>query len=185
VTFEPEDARLFFYEAITEALGRLHLNVEHWTEFYLAELLTRQVDKPVPEQPLVSQLQAAVSSSTTEQQLLRFREMGGSALFLVGFCEAAVSARGVNRGYVMHMGGYAYRSAASLSEDGMSQVYVTLSDGFDDFAQVLDEVREMTSLRTQQDILKLYEKWRRTGSIRDAQKLQKAGVHPTFIKLRT
>lgn len=185
MTFEIEDSRLYFYEAITEALGRLHLEVEHWTEFYLAELLTRQVDKPVPEEPFVTQLQAAVESSSPEQRFLRFREMGDSALFLVGFCEAAVSSRGVSRKYVTNMGGYAYRSAASLSDDGMSRVYVTLSDGFDDFVHVLDEVREMTSLRTQQDILKLYEKWQRTGSTRDAQKLQKAGVYPTFFKLQT
>jgi hypothetical protein len=178
VTFEREDPRLFFYEAVCEALGRLRLKIEHWTEFYLVDLLVRQVSQPVSQEPFVSQLEAARRAASAKERFLRFKEMGDSALVLVGFYEESIERRGVTKHYVRTMGGGAYRSAASLSVDGLSQVYVTLSDGFDDFVHVLDEVREMTSLRTPQDIVKLYEKWQRTGSGTISLRLQESGVFP-------
>jgi len=182
VAFESEDPRLYFYEALEEALSRLHLKIESWTEFYLVELLTRQITNPAPQEPLVLQMEAALRTPSAHERFLRYRAMGDSALFLVGFCEEFLTRRGTTRRYVVSMGGHAYRSAASLSADGLSRVYVTLSDGFDDFVQVLDEVREMTSARTQQDIVKLYEKWQRTGSSAAARRLQGTGVFPVQAK---
>ncbi len=182
MAFEKEDPRIFFYEAICEALGRLRLQLESWTEFYLVDLLVRQVSRPVTQEPFVFQLEAAHRASSAKERFLRFKEMGDSALILVGFFEEAIGRRGVTRRYVINMGGGAYRNAASLSVDGLSQVYVTLSDGFGDFVRVLDEVREMTSLRTKQDVAALFEKWQRTGSITAADRLQHQGVFPVVGK---
>lgn len=181
MTFDREDARLFFYEAISKALGRLHLKIESWTESYLVDLLTRQVHQPSNDEPLVLQMEAALRAASAEERVLRFKEMGDSSLFLVGFYEEHINRRGVTRKYVVHMGGHAYKSAASLSKDELRRVYGTLSDGFDDFVHVLDEVRDLTSLRTPQDIVKLYESWQRTGSGTAARRLQESGVFPSKL----
>ena len=53
-----------------------------------------------------------------------------------------------------------------------------LAEGFDDFARVLDEVRERTVLRSPQDIVRLYDLWKRTKDPRFAEKLRGQGVFP-------
>lgn len=172
---EKEDPRLYFQEAINQALERLHLKIEDWIVFYLVELLARQAVQPVTLEPLVTQMDAALRASSAQEKFSRFKEMGDSALVLVGFYEEAVVKRS-SKGYVVLMGGRAYRSAAALANDGFGKVYGSLSDGFEDFVQVLDEVKENTSLRTPQDIVKLYDKWRQTGSRAAASRLRSSGV---------
>lgn len=184
MTFEKESPRLFFYESLVAALGRLHLKVEQWTEFYLVELLARHIDHPATQEPLVMQLESALDEESNHERFLRFREMGDSALFLVGFCPENVDQRGVTSQYVTQMGGRAYGSAASLASDGMGHVYGTLSNGFNDFVRVLDEVKENTSFRTPQDIVKLYEKWQKTKSDTIARRLNESGLFIPSTKER-
>jgi hypothetical protein len=79
--------------------------------------------------------------------------------------------------YFATVGGRAYRAAGVLDP----QHHVTfgeLASGFLDFALVLEEVREETVLRTPQDIVKLYDRWRRTRSPKLAARLHAAGVFP-------
>jgi len=75
-----------------------------------------------------------------------------------------------------------YGEAADLCErtrgtDGVfREVYPELAEGFDGYARVLDEVRETTALRTPQDIVRLYDRWRRTRSPLLAERLQAEGT---------
>jgi hypothetical protein len=83
------------------------------------------------------------------------------------------------------MGGGAYENAGvlaihSASEASRIAVYRELARKFVPFAQVLDELRETTALKTPQDIVKLYDKWRRTRSPRLAERLSAEGVHPVL-----
>jgi len=175
-----EDPRFYFYEAVQEALGRLHLKVEDHTEFYLVELLVKQISEPVSQEPLFSQLKEALYSTSQHEKLSKFKAVGDSALFLVGFYEEHCTRRGTSKSYVMTMGGTAYKSASLLAENEMRNVYVTLAEGFDDFVNVLDEVRDVTEAKTSNYVIRLYEKWQQTGSPSAAIRLQRQGLFPVI-----
>jgi hypothetical protein len=102
-----------------------------------------------------------------------------------GFFGDHLRRRGISRDYVVGLGERAYGEAGDLcgrawrSSDGsLRQVYPELAGRFDVFARVLDEVRETTALRTPQDIVRLYERWRRTKSPTLARRLKEEGVFP-------
>jgi hypothetical protein len=147
------------------------------TEVYLVHLLTGFVHVTADAalgQPLVQRLAEALEAPSTSERFRRFRALGDSALYISGFFSDHLSRRGVSRGYVVAMGGRAYVAASDVGGD----MFAELAEGFDDLAQVLDEVRETTSLRTPQDIVRLYERWRRTRSPSLAERLEAEGVFP-------
>ena len=53
-----------------------------------------------------------------------------------------------------------------------------LSDKFTAFVEVLGEVSERTSLSSNADVLRLYERWLRTGSRRSGDLLASRGIVP-------
>lgn len=180
MAFKSEDLQLFFYEAIAEASSRLHLKIEQWTEFYLVNLLIRQVNQPADySTPIVLQLGQALESKDSHERFMRLRRAGDAALFLTGFFAEHVSRKGITRHYVVQLGERAYQSAAPLSPDGLTHVYLNLSDGFNDYVRILDEVRELTDLKTPQDIVRLYDRWSKTGAASALRRLREAGVFPS------
>jgi hypothetical protein len=181
------DLRGWFRERLEDALERRRVETGEDTRAYLVELLTalgigrRRTPGHVP---LAFQLEAALGANGTER-LRRYRQLGDEALCLSGLFADHLERRGIAPDYVHTMGGGAYESARvlamqSASEAAHTPVYRELSRKFDRFAEVLDEVRESTVLRTPQDIVKLYDKWRRTRSPAIAERLCAEGVVPTI-----
>jgi len=56
-----------------------------------------------------------------------------------------------------------------------------LADNFVRFVDVLSEVSERASLGSNADLLRLYERWLRTGSPRSGQLLAERGVVPSLV----
>lgn len=166
----------YFHEAVTTAIRRLGLSVSSWTEFYLVEFLFKSVSKPPPDDPLVFQMRKAQEGESPLERFSLYRRAGDSALFLMGFFSEFMQKRGINRSYVAAMGGAAYSSAADLSPKGFDTVYCDLAEGFEEFALVLEEVREPDTLAAPQDIVRLYDKWKRTKSKATEDRLREEGV---------
>lgn len=137
----------FFHDHVVEALAKLRIEVGVWTEFYLVDLLARKAPSIPIEQPLVTQLIACLESPEPLTRFKGYRAVGDTALLLLGFFGEHTPKRGLNRSYVASMGANAYRATAALSSayDGLTRAYQDLSEGFTDFAHVLDMVRSMTS----------------------------------------
>ena len=62
--------------------------------------------------------------------------------------------------------------------DTFSTVFAELGDKFVGFVDVLSEVSERTGCSSNADLLRLYEKWLKTGSRRSGQLLVERGVVP-------
>jgi hypothetical protein len=137
----------FFHDHVVEALAQLRLEVGVWTEFYLVDLLARKAPSIPIEQPLVTQLIACLESPEAQTRFKGYRTVGDTALLLLGFFGEHAPRRSLNRSYVASMGANAYRVTATLANayDGLTRAYQDLSDGFTDFAHVLDVVRGMTA----------------------------------------
>lgn len=179
------DVKAFFRESLLRAVHRRAVEVPELTEFYLVELLARSAHAG-PDAAfgatLVQRLADAAEAPDSAERFRRFRSMGDAALYTSGFFADHLHRRGISASYVAAMGTQAYRTASSLSswggEAAFSPALDELAARFGLYAAVLDEVRESTALRTPQDVVRLYDRWRRTRSPLLAERLREEGVYP-------
>lgn len=180
------DLREWFRVRLAEALERRGIATSERARVYLVELLHGYAVDPRPEalaRPLALQLADAAEANGPEKIRL-LRGMGDAALYLSGFFADHLERRGVTLRYSVAMGERAYSSAGALAafsptEAPRRDIYAELAEAFEDLVQAFDELRESTALRTPQDIVKLYDKWRRTRSPQLAERLREEGVFPT------
>ncbi|HEX9724738.1 MAG TPA: hypothetical protein VGC53_10710 [Vicinamibacteria bacterium] len=154
--------------------------------FYLVQLLDSFVrpdrtylDAGVDyDQPLAQLLCEAVASADARRFTL-FKATGDLSLFISGFFSDSVVRKPVDFDYYVSMGCYAYGRAARLSAyQTAAEVFEELSEKFPRFVDVLTEVSEASSLTDHTSLLRLYEKWLRTGSERTGAMLREHGVLP-------
>ena len=185
------DVRGWFFERLDAALERHGVPASETTRFYLVELLASFADGDAADfdRPLAFQLAEAMETDGPEK-IRKLRDLGDSALYLLGFFEDHLERRGLSRSYFVAMGGRAYGTARQLAafsprEAPRQEAYGELAERFEGYVEALDDVRESTVLRTPQDIVRLYEKWKRTKSPRLAERLRSEGVFPTLMDERT
>lgn len=171
----------YFKEMVESALVRQHLQADDLTEYYLVNLLCQYVrlDTAVHAdygEPLAVRLARALQTGGTEQRA-RLRSLGDFSLFTAGFFSDSLSRRHVDVDYYVSMGAYAYGSL-SRAEDAFREVFGELSRKFVGFSDVLADISERTALTSNNDVLRIYEKWLRTGSARDGQRLVERGIVP-------
>ena len=170
----------YFKELVESALARQHVQAGHLTEYYLVNLLCQYVrlDARGEEhgEPLAFRLIRAMETGGLEQRA-RLRSLGDFSLFTTGFFSDSLNRRSVDVDYYVSMGEYAY-SSLSRAEDAFREVFAELARKFVGFTDVLADISERTALATNNDVLRLYEKWLRTGSQRDGQRLIERGIVP-------
>lgn len=186
VTCEP--MHHFFQERLDACLERRSMTVQPTTGEYLRQLLAGYATTPSEHfwnKPFVYQLADAVHAPQASVRLRQFRQLGDMTLYVSGFFAEHLQRRGVSTDYVARIGERAYQAASDLAQRAFKPLdveqctaYAELAERFEDFVGVLDDVREMTSLRTPQDIVRLYDRWRRTGSPTLAERLREEGVFP-------
>lgn len=172
----------YFRELVESALVRQHLQAGDLTSYYLVNLLCRFVRLDAREfghdgEPLAFRLARALESGGLEQRA-RLQSLGDFSLFMSGFFSDSFRRRVVDVDYYVSMGEYAYGSLSRRDEDTFSKVFGELSRKFVGFTDVLADISERTSLTAGADMFRVYEKWLRTGSPRDAQKLIDLGIVP-------
>jgi hypothetical protein len=171
----------YFKEQVEASLARQHLAAGDLTEYYLVNLLCQYVrldrsgDADMGE-PLAVRLARALQTGGTEQRA-RLRSLGDFSLFTAGFFSDSVRRSLVDIDYYVSMGEYAYGSL-SRAEDAFREVFGELARKFVGFSDVLADISERTALTSNNDVLRMYEKWLRTGSQRDGQRLIERGIVP-------
>jgi len=173
----------YFKELIESALARQHVHAGEFTSYYLVNLLCQFVrpDACGPfaddADPLAIRLTRALQTAGPEQRA-RLRSLGDFSLFTSGFFADSLRRKPVDVDYYVSMGEYAYGSLSRHDDDAFSDVFGELARKFVGFMDVLADVSERTALTSSTDLLRLYEKWLRTGSTRDGQKLVDRGIVP-------
>ncbi len=173
----------YFKELVDSALVRQHVQANDLTEYYLVNLLCQYVrldaraNADDHAQPLALRLARALETGGSEQRA-RLRSLGDFSLFMSGFFSDSLRRSVVDVDYYVTMGEYAYGSLSRRDEDAFADVFRELARKFVGFVDVLAEVSERTALTSAPDVLRLYEKWLRTGSQRDGQRLVDRGIVP-------
>jgi hypothetical protein len=173
----------FFKELVESALDHQHLRVTDTTSFYLVNLLCGYVrfdgDSPAPfdREPLALRLARALETGGAEQRAL-LRRLGDVSLFVSGFFSDSLTRRTVDVDYYVAMGEYAYASLSRQESEALSDIFAELSDRFERLVDVLSEVSEHSALTSNADLLRMYERWLRTGSRWAGVKLAERGIVP-------
>jgi len=174
----------YFKDLVESSLTRQHLRTNELTEYYLVDLLCRfmRPDRRIPfyddtSEPLALRLRRALESGGMEQRA-RLRNLGDFSLFTSGFFSDSLNRRSVDVDYYVSMGEYAYGSLSRRDTDAFGEVFTELARKFVAYMDVLADIRERTGGGGSTDVLRLYERWLRTGSSRDGQRLVDRGVVP-------
>jgi len=181
--FRSESAVEYFKEMVDGALAHQGLATQELTAFYVVQLLTSFLQRPiaggehVDEAPLGLRLAKAFEGGGPQQRA-SLRQIGDVALFVSGFFSDSLSRKLVDVDYYVSIGGRAYNALSRVETDTFSTVFAELGEKFVGFVDVLSEVSERTSCSSNADLLRLYEKWVKTGSRRSGQLLVERGVVP-------
>ena len=174
----------FFKELVVEAMTKRQLEADHLTEYYLVNLLCQYVRLDATAEggaagtPLALRLGRALESGRSEQRA-RLRSLGDFSLFTSGFFPDSLRRSVVDVDYYKSMGEYAYGSLSRDDGDAFAGVFAELARKFVGFMDVLAHVSERTAMAPRDvDVMRLYEKWLRTGSPRDAERLIERGLIP-------
>ena len=172
----------YFKELVETSLERQHLQAGDLTAYYLVNLLCQYVRLDLAAdteqgEPLAVRLARALQTGGFEGRA-RLRSLGDFSLFTAGFFSDSFRRRHIDVDYYVSMGEYAYGSL-SRAEDAFREVFAELSRKFVGFSDVLADISERTAPTSgNHDVLRLYEKWLRTGSQRDGQRLIEQGIVP-------
>jgi hypothetical protein len=174
----------FFKGHIESALARQRLEATGLTSYYLVDLLCRflRPDTRIPfnddhGNPLALRLARALEAAGMERRA-RLRNLGDFSLFISGFYSDSLRRKAVDVDYYVSMGEYAYSALARREADAFGEVYAELGRKFVPFMDILTDISERTGNTSGRDVLRLYERWLRTGSRHVGEQLATEGIAP-------
>jgi hypothetical protein len=177
---QSETLESFFWQKLVEALKEQRVETEPQTEHYLVRLLAEYATRPVDDTPLAIKLLAAREAASPERQR-QLREVGDTSLFVSGFWSESFTRRIVDVDYYIGLGGSAYSELARTGDGWarapLAAVFAELGEKFARFVAVLGALsRYLMPATAPQDVLKLYDQYRSTGSRWAASRLAALGV---------
>ncbi len=184
--------REFFHDSMQTALRQQKVAVDDHTEHYVVNVLTQfarseelyeQTPEGVRLKPLAHMLAEASEARSAQQREGALRRLGDVSLFIAGFFAQSFARKLIDIDYHIAMGGRAYATLADSSRNTMrghafAAVFMELAQKFQRLVDVLNDVAEMSYTHTDQDILRQYEIWMKTGSPRAYSILRRLGVEP-------
>ena len=170
----------YFREQVHAALQNQQLSAGESTSFYLVNLLcgfVRAERATGSDEPLGILLARALQADSLRQRD-GLRHIGDLSLFTSGFFADSLNRGLVDIDYYISLGEYAYGSLARSGDERLGEVFDELAAKFGAFVDVLSEVSERSALASNADLLRLYERWLRTGSRRRGELLVARGILP-------
>lgn len=179
----------FFQELVQKGMTQRKIRTYPLVENYLVNLLQHYLDarnlfdseyasengQRNPTTLAEMYLTAQNSDPAVRQELLR--KLGDRALYISGFFGDSLSRKIVDIDYYAEIGGAAYASLAHCTrEDTMVKVYDTFSRRFLEFVDVLTYISHHSFVKSDESILRLYDRYMRTGSELAKEKLIEMGV---------
>lgn len=182
----------YFHDIVDDAVRAKKVEASAAAQLYLVQLLSdfarpdEQLGEAMKESPTLL-LHEAIHVAEGKERFKRLRNLGDGTLYGLGFFAANADNRGVDRGYVAHVGSAAYDHAAAMlrvgggTSGGPMDVLAELSLKFQRFVEVFAYIADgamAQSARGAQGVVRLYERWLKTGSSALASELAERGLNP-------
>jgi hypothetical protein len=181
-----KSAREWFREVVGETLAHRRLRIHEVTECYLVDLLAsflgrerlyvEDEDGTVRAQPLATILLEALQKDR-RNRARELRRLGDTALYVSGFFGDSLARSVAGIDYYIAMGERAYSALAGAAGwAGQDELFGELAERFEDFVDLFAEIAELSNLRSNRGLLRLYERFLATRSARVAEMLRERGV---------
>lgn len=183
----------FFADKVEEALNQRQVQVSDPARQYLVELLTHfisvdhlfefdeKVGKKRQEALAILYLKAQNSPTALKVELLK--KLGDTSLYVSGFFGDSLSRKIVDVDYYVEMGETAYYQLSSeVNDEKQSEVFHEYSKRFVDFVDVLTLISQASQIQSDEDLLKLYDRYLATGSPLAEKQLLDHGVLNAELK---
>jgi hypothetical protein len=182
----------YFRTSIDGVISRQGVDVDPHAAHYVVNLLTlfsrseelyEDHGESYGLRPLALMMADAAEAPTVAARSYALQRIGDVALFISGFFADSLANKPVDVDYYIRMGGTAY---GSLSEEvrgtfrgnAFAAIYRELAVKFQVLVDVLNEVRDEARGESDWDLLRTYEIWLKTGSLRAKKLLHDNGVVP-------
>jgi hypothetical protein len=184
----------FFHEVVEDAMKARRVDASDGAARYLVALLTEfahpdDAAGTTLERPLTLLLDEALHVGDPGERFQRLRVLGDGVLYGCGFFGDHFEARGVDPRYLHGLGTRAYGAASAVLRvahaahaEEQPDLFGELADKFGAFVAVVAEVADTTiamSTQTSGGLLRVYERWLKTGSETLASALTSRGMVPT------
>ncbi|MEW5853726.1 MAG: hypothetical protein AB2A00_33435 [Myxococcota bacterium] len=131
----------------------------------------------------LAELKARAVEADPDERARLLKHLGDSSLYIGGFFQDALERQNVDVDYYVTMGGSAYTELSSLMirwSDARGPIYDELGRKFETLVELLSEMADQNPGMSDSSkaVLKLYEKWLKTGSAKVGARLRKRGVIP-------
>lgn len=177
---------MYFRSALGAAGARRKVSAEPETTDYLANLLVAFAtgeSNAILDRSIVLTLDEALSAGPGEQ-LAGLQAVGDGALYLLSFFPDHIASAQLDSALYVHVGTFAYGRAAEIvraTGEGEPYVLLELNARFPEFVDMLAEVAESSALgAVTKDLVKLFDRWKTTGSPRALEAMARAGAFPTI-----
>ena len=177
-----------FTEVLQEACKERKVKPFPMIETYLVHLLKHYLDSKnlftpfqddgpeKPPQTLAEMYLVAMNSDPPKNREV-MKVLADRALYMSGFFGDSLQRKIVDIDYYADIGSAAYSNlAAWTKEDTVATIYKTFSTRFFDYVDVLSYISEKSSVQTDQNVLRLYERYIKTGSELAREKLTELGI---------
>lgn len=175
----------YFHEKVRKVRRRQKIELTEMAEFYLVHLLSDTVGTKdwVQGEPVALLYGRALEAPDAKEQFRLFKEVGDRSLYVSGFFGDSLSRRSVDIDYFISMGGLAYNFVSAMAESKHRsnvhpEIFAELSEKFARLVDLLSEISESAGILSDQDVVRLYERWLKTKSNRLLKILSKKGIIP-------
>jgi hypothetical protein len=179
--------REFFVDRVDEALTRLKFSALPQSKIYIVDLLEHyMVAKnlfPVEDESgkrkreTLAEIFLRAHNSTPPVKFDLLKKLGDSSLYISGFFGDSLTRKIVDLDYYVDMGGTAYASLANYaSDENASALYGEFSKKFSAFVDVLTYISQESMVQSNEDLLRLYNRYLTTGSRLAEDQLKEKGL---------
>lgn len=183
----------FFKEVTQEAFERRKMKTIPAAKDYLATLLVTYIntdnlyeieDNGQHKQITLAELMLkAHQEKAVKTDLLK--KLGDVSLYLSGVFGDSLNRKVVDIDYYAEMGGMAYRSLSSVArEDSHRVLFSEIGQRFLEFVDVLTYVSQKAFIQTDENLLRLYDRYVKTGSEVAREHLVEKGILPVSGPLK-
>lgn len=174
----------YFSDLVRQGLENRKMQTYPFVESYLVGLLHHYLDsrnlfgEGVERNPqTLAEMYLLAQNAEASVRIEMLRKLGDRALYISGFFGDSLARKVVDIDYYAQIGGSAYSSLAHCTkEDTMAKVYHTFAKRFLDFVDVLTYISHHSFIKSDESLLRLYDRYLRTGSELAREKLAEAGV---------
>jgi len=177
----------FFSERIASVFSKQKIEASKEAEFYLVDLMARfmmATTMASMAEPLALQYLRAQGEQVDAGEKFRlFRSVGDTSLYVSGFFRDSLQRKAVDLDYYLDIGTGSYRQILEIVKDPVFRhLYKEMAAKFAQFADALAQISHETFIQNNQDLLRLYEVYIKTGSEVARKQLFEKGVPTAAAK---